>query len=180
MNRIPTRLAGTALLEPRVFSDERGYFLESYNQRTLESVLGARIDFVQDNHSHSRHGVLRGMHYQLGAPQGKLVRVGRGTIWDAVIDLRRSSATFGQWEGFELSESNHRQLWVPVGFAHGYVVTSEHADVLYKTTDFWKPELERCIAWDDPELAIAWPERAPVLSAKDRQGTAFAEAEVYD
>ena len=177
-----TRLAipDVVLIEPKVFGDARGFFFESFNQKAFNEATGTNHVFVQDNHSRSSQGVLRGLHYQIQQPQGKLVRVARGRVWDVAVDIRKSSPTFGQWVGAELSEDNQHQLWVPPGFAHGFVVLSESADFLYKTTDYYAPEHERCIAWDDPQLAIAWPiAGAPSLSAKDMQGFAFARAPVY-
>ena len=177
-----TRLAipDVVLIEPKVFGDARGFFFESFNQKAFNEATGANHAFVQDNHSRSGQGVLRGLHYQIQQPQGKLVRVARGRVWDVTVDIRKSSPTFGQWVGAELSEDNQHQLWVPPGFAHGFVVLSESADFLYKTTDYYAPEHERCIAWNDPQLAIAWPiAGAPSLSAKDMQGFAFAQAPVY-
>lgn len=178
-----TRLAipEVLLLAPKVFGDARGFFFESFNQAAFDAVTGTHHTFVQDNHSRSSQGVLRGLHYQIQQPQGKLVRVVRGAVWDVAVDIRRSSPTFGQWVGAELSEDNQHQLWVPPGFAHGFVVLSESADFLYKTTDYYAPQHERCIAWNDPQLAIAWPDlgMAPVLSAKDAQGVALAHAELF-
>jgi dTDP-4-dehydrorhamnose 3,5-epimerase len=177
-----TRLAisDVVLIEPKVFGDARGFFFESFNQKAFNEATGTNHAFVQDNHSRSSQGVLRGLHYQIQQPQGKLVRVARGRVWDVAVDIRKSSPTFGQWVGAELSEDNQHQLWVPQGFAHGFVVLSESADFLYKTTDYYAPEHERCIAWNDPQLAIAWPiAGAPSLSAKDMQGFAFAQAPVY-
>lgn len=179
MNVNETGLPGVLILEPKVFGDERGFFMESYNRRVF-AELGLPTDFVQDNHSRSARGVLRGLHYQIQQPQGKLVRVVRGAVYDVAVDLRRSSPTFGRWEGVELSEENRRMLWIPPGFAHGFLVLSDYADFLYKTTDFYAPEHERCIAWNDPAIGIAWPfEGEPVLSAKDQAGKALAQAEVY-
>ena len=177
-----TRLAipDVVLIEHKVFGDARGFFFESFNQKAFNEATGTNHAFVQDNHSRSSQGVLRGLHYQIQQPQGKLVRVARGRVWDVAVDIRKSSPTFGQWVGAELSEDNQHQLWVPPGFAHGFVVLSESADFLYKTTDYYAPEHERCIAWNDPQLAIAWPiAGAPSLSAKDMQGFAFARAPVY-
>ena len=177
-----TRLAipDVVLIEPKVFGDARGFFFESFNQKAFNEATGTNHAFVQDNHSRSSQGVLRGLHYQIQQPQGKLVRVARGRVWDVAVDIRKSSPTFGQWVGAELSEDNQHQLWVPPGFAHGFVVLSESADFLYKTTDYYAPEHERCIAWNDPQLAIAWPiAEAPSLSAKDMQGLTFAQAPVY-
>ncbi|WP_312300768.1 dTDP-4-dehydrorhamnose 3,5-epimerase [Diaphorobacter nitroreducens] len=177
-----TRLAipEVVLIEPQVFGDARGFFFESFNQKTFNEATGTNHPFVQDNHSRSSQGVLRGLHYQIQQPQGKLVRVARGKVWDVAVDIRKSSPTFGQWVGAELSEDNQHQLWVPPGFAHGFVVLSESADFLYKTTDYYAPEHERCIAWNDPQLGIRWPyEGEPRLSAKDAQGLALAVAEVF-
>ena len=177
-----TRLAipDVVLIEPKVFGDARGFFFESFNQKAFNEATGTNYAFVQDNHSRSSQGVLRGLHYQIQQPQGKLVRVARGRVWDVAVDIRKSSPTFGQWVGAELSEDNQHQLWVPPGFAHGFVVLSESADFLYKTTDYYAPEHERCIAWNDPQLAIAWPiAGAPSLSTKDMQGLTFAQAPVY-
>jgi dTDP-4-dehydrorhamnose 3,5-epimerase len=177
---IPTAIPDVLILEPKVFGDARGFFFESFNQRAFCQATGLDLDFVQDNHSRSARGVLRGLHYQLKQPQGKLVRVVRGSVFDVAVDLRKGSPTFGRWVGAELSEHNHRQMWVPAGFAHGFLVTSDSADFLYKTTDYYAPEHERCIAWNDPTIAIRWPlDGAPVLSAKDQQGVPLAQAEVY-
>ena len=177
-----TRLAipDVVLIEPKVFGDARGFFFESFNQKAFNEATGTNHVFVQDNHSRSSKGVLRGLHYQIQQPQGKLVRVARGRVWDVAVDIRKSSPTFGQWVGAELSEDNQHQLWVPPGFAHGFVVLSESADFLYKTTDYYAPEHERCIAWNDPQLAIAWPiAGAPSLSAKDAQGLLLKSAEKF-
>lgn len=169
------------LLEPRVFGDARGFFFESFNQQLFERQTGLQVNFVQDNHSRSARHVLRGLHYQIQHPQGKLVRVVAGSVLDVVVDIRRTSPTFGRWASVELSADSHRQLWVPPGFAHGFVVLSEFAEFLYKTTDYWYPEHERTIAWDDPDLAIAWPAGiVPALSAKDQQGVRLADAEVFE
>jgi dTDP-4-dehydrorhamnose 3,5-epimerase len=177
---ISTAIPDVLIIEPKVFGDARGFFFESYNEHAFAQAMGLSLKFVQDNHSRSAQGVLRGLHYQIRQPQGKLVRVVRGSVFDVAVDLRRSSPTFGRWVGVELSESNHRQLWVPPGFAHGFVVTSESADFLYKTTDYYAPEHERCIAWNDPAIGIQWPlDGPPVLSAKDQQGVSLAQAEVY-
>ncbi len=182
MKVIPTAIPGALIIEPKVFGDARGFFYESFNQQAFDAATGTQYPFVQDNHSRSAKGVLRGLHYQL-APraQGKLVRVVRGAVFDVAVDLRRSSPTFGQWVGAELSEENQRQFWIPPGFAHGFLVLSESADFLYKTTDYYSPEHERCIAWDDPAIGISWPDAglAPQLSAKDQQGRALAQAEVF-
>ena len=181
MQAIPTALAGVLILEPTVFGDARGFFLESYNRRRFAAATGVDPQFVQDNHSRSAKGVLRGLHYQLPPhAQGKLVRVVRGAVWDVAVDIRRSSPTFGQWVAETLTEDNHKQLWIPPGFAHGFVVLSDTAEFLYKTTDYYAPQHERCIAWNDPQLAITWPDvGVPQLSAKDQAGKLFAEAEVF-
>jgi dTDP-4-dehydrorhamnose 3,5-epimerase len=168
------------LLEPQVFGDARGFFFESFNAKVFREATGVALDFVQDNHSRSARGVLRGLHYQLQQPQGKLVRVVRGAVFDVAVDIRRSSPTFGKWVGAELSEENQRQLWVPPGFAHGFVVLSESADFLYKTTDYYAPQHERCIAWNDPVVGVEWPLRSPPqVSAKDAQGASLKDAEVF-
>jgi dTDP-4-dehydrorhamnose 3,5-epimerase len=176
-----TSLLGDVLLiEPKVFGDDRGFFFESYNARELERAAGRPLTFVQDNHSRSMKNVLRGLHYQIKQPQGKLVRVVSGTVFDVAVDLRRHSPTFRQWTGTTLSAENRRQLWIPEGFAHGFLVLSDSAEFLYKTTDYWAPEHERCIAWNDPELAISWPiEGEPMLSAKDRAGRRLQDAELF-
>jgi dTDP-4-dehydrorhamnose 3,5-epimerase len=177
----PTTLPEVLLVEPEVFGDSRGFFFESFNHRKLEAALGRTLRFVQDNHSMSRRGVLRGLHYQLPNAQGKLVRVVRGEVFDVAVDLRRSSPSLGRWSGEVLSAENKRQLWIPEGFAHGFLVLSEVAEFLYKTTDYWYPEHERCIRWDDPDLAIAWPEVGgpPRVSAKDAAGKLFRGAELF-
>jgi dTDP-4-dehydrorhamnose 3,5-epimerase len=176
----PTSLPEVLLLQPKVFSDARGIFFESFNACDFELATGLSSEFVQDNHSRSSKGVLRGLHYQNPHPQGKLVRVTQGAVFDVAVDLRRSSANFGKWAGAVLSAENRMQLWVPEGFAHGYVVTSETAEVLYKTTDYWYPELEHSLLWNDPALAIAWPLTAPpTLSAKDEQGRRLSEVEAF-
>ncbi len=180
MQVTPAAIPDVLIIEPKVFGDARGFFFESYNERAFAQSTGLRLNFVQDNHSRSARGVLRGLHYQIRQPQGKLVRVVRGSVFDVVVDLRRSSPTFGQWVGVELSEENHRQLWVPPGFGHGFLVTSESADFLYKTTDYYAPEHERCILWNDPAIGIQWPvEGAPQLSGKDQQGKLLAQAETF-
>lgn len=180
MNAIETALAGVLILEPRVFGDDRGFFYESYNRKVLAEKAGITQDFVQDNHSRSARNVLRGLHYQIRQPQGKLVRVIAGEVFDVAVDVRRSSPTFGKWTGVSLSADNKRMLWIPAGFAHGFLVLSDYAEFLYKTTDYWAPEHERSIAWNDPELAIDWPLAGePVLSAKDRAGLRLKEAEVF-
>ena len=182
MNVIRTAIPEVVLIEPNVFGDARGFFFESFNQKAFNDATGTNHQFVQDNHSRSAQGVLRGLHYQIQQPQGKLVRVVRGAVIDVAVDIRKSSPTFGQWVAEELSEDNHRQLWVPPGFAHGFVVLSEMAEFLYKTTDYYAPAFERCIAWDDPTLAIDWKlaGRQPLLSAKDAQGLPLATAELFD
>ena len=182
MKATPTAIADVLRIEPKVFGDDRGFFFESYNQRAFREATGVELDFVQDNHSKSARGVLRGLHYQIRQAQGKLVRVVAGEVFDVAVDLRRGSKTFGRWVGEVLSADNKRQLWIPAGMAHGFVVLSESAEFLYKTTDYWAPEFERCIAWNDPTLAIAWPEldAAPLLSGKDAKGVAFAEAELFE
>lgn len=174
-----TSVADVLIIEPRIFGDPRGFFFESFNQREFNAETGTDLCFVQDNHSRSSKGVLRGLHYQLGQPQGKLVRVVRGSVFDVAVDIRPNSTTFGKWVGVELNEENNRQLWVPPGLAHGFLVLSDSADFLYKTTDYYAPALERCIAWNDPALAIDWPlDGLPSLSAKDGAGQAFDTAEV--
>ena len=179
MKVVPTRLPEVLLLEPRVFGDARGFFFESWNERQFERA-GIRARFVQDNHSRSEKGVLRGLHYQIRQPQGKLIRVVAGEIFDVAVDIRSGSPTFGRWEGVRLSAESHELLWVPIGFAHGFCVLSESAEVLYKTTDFYAPEHERCILWNDPELHIDWPfSGAPTLSAKDAAGVRLRDAEVF-
>lgn len=183
MNIVATNLADVLTIEPKVFGDERGYFYESFNAKSFAEQTGLILNFVQDNHSKSAQGVLRGLHYQTTQAQGKLVRVTSGAVFDVAVDLRKNSATFGQWTGHILSEENKLQMWIPAGFAHGFLVLSESAEFLYKTTDYWAPEHERCIAWDDATIAIDWPldqlQHAPTLSGKDQQGKAFADAEVY-
>jgi dTDP-4-dehydrorhamnose 3,5-epimerase len=175
-----TPLADVFIIEPQVFGDGRGFFLESFNQQIFEKKIKQSVSFVQDNQSRSAKGVLRGLHYQIQHPQGKLVRVVRGSVFDVVVDIRRSSESFGCWFGIELSEQNHRQLWVPPGFAHGFLVLSDSADFLYKATDYWYPEYERCIRWDDPTISIDWAlSEAPALSAKDAQGKKMIDAEVF-
>ncbi len=180
MNVVQTALPGVLILEPKVFGDERGFFFESYNQKTLKEVAGIDAEFVQDNHSRSAKNVLRGLHYQIKQPQGKLVRVIAGEVFDVAVDVRKNSPTFGKWVGFNLSAENKRIVWVPAGFAHGFLVLSEYAEFLYKTTDYWAPEHERCVAWNDPDLAVIWPLAGePVLSAKDKAGSLLKEAEVF-
>ncbi|WHS60670.1 dTDP-4-dehydrorhamnose 3,5-epimerase [Pseudomonas sp. G2-4] len=180
MNVIATRLPDVLIIEPKVFGDDRGFFYESFNARAFAEATGCALQFVQDNHSRSAKGVLRGLHYQIEQAQGKLVRVTAGEVLDVAVDIRRSSATFGQWVGVRLSAQNHRQMWVPPGFAHGFVVLSESADFLYKTTDYYAPSAERCIRWDDPQLAIDWElQGAPILSPKDQAGKALSEADLF-
>lgn len=181
MQATPTAIADVLVLEPKVFGDARGFFFESFNQRVFSEATGLNVEFVQDNHSRSAYGVLRGLHYQLQQAQGKLVRVIEGEVFDVAVDIRRASPTFGQWVGVHLSAENRKQLWVPAGMAHGFVVVSESAQVLYKTTDYYAPQFEKCIAWNDPDLAIAWPTltTAPLLSAKDSTGASLKDAEVY-
>ncbi len=179
MKAIQTELPGVLILEPRVFDDERGFFFESFNARTFAQATGLEREFVQDNHSHSLRGVLRGLHYQVRQPQGKLIRVIAGEVYDVAVDLRRGSPTFGRHSSVRLSAANKRQLWLPEGFAHGFLVLSEFAELLYKTTEYYAPAHERCIRWDDPKLAIDWPlSTAPILSAKDRAGLDLADAEL--
>ena len=179
MKITPCAIADVLLLEPKVFGDDRGFFFESFNQRAFNEATGLDLHFVQDNHSRSVRNVLRGLHYQVVQPQGKLVRVVAGEVFDVAVDIRPESPTFGQWAGAVLSASNKHQLWVPPGLAHGFLVLSDSADFMYKTTDYYAPEHERCIAWDDATLAIDWPlnGNTPVLSAKDRAGKAFADME---
>ena len=176
----PTRISDVLLIQPQVFGDARGFFFESYNEKRFREITGLSVDFVQDNHSRSRKGVLRGLHYQIRQPQGKLVRVIAGEVFDVVVDLRRASTTFGRWVGERLSAENKLQMWVPPGFGHGFYVLSDSAEVLYKATDYYAPEHERCIHWDDSELNIRWPlDGAPLVSEKDRQGSFFKDAEMF-
>ena len=181
MKFIPTSLPDVLLIEPKVFQDERGFFLESYQKKNF-SEAGIPFDFVQDNHSKSSQGVLRGLHYQIRQPQGKLVKVIAGEIFDVAVDIRKHSPTFGKWFGVNLSAENKQMLWVPVGFAHGFYVTSPQAELLYKATDYYAPQWERTIAWNDPSINIQWPIRdePPVLSPKDEEGNLFSEAEVFE
>jgi dTDP-4-dehydrorhamnose 3,5-epimerase len=177
----PTAIPDVLVLTPKVFGDSRGFFFESFNSRDFAEVTGLQADFVQDNHSKSARGVLRGLHYQIQHPQGKLVRVVQGEVFDVAVDMRASSPTFGKWVGEILSADNHKQLWVPPGFAHGFVVLSESAEFLYKTTDYWYPEHERSLVWNDPEVAIAWPiDFAPQLAAKDAAGKRFQDADRFN
>ena len=181
MKVTPTAIPEVLIIEPKVFGDARGFFYESFNQKAFNEATGTNYQFVQDNHSYSSKGVLRGMHYQIQQPQGKLVRVVRGAVFDVAVDIRKSSPTFGKWVGAELTEENHKQLWIPAGFAHGFLVTSDSAEFLYKTTDYYAPEQERCIAWNDQDIDIDWPLLAmqPSLSAKDQQGLALCEAQTF-
>jgi dTDP-4-dehydrorhamnose 3,5-epimerase len=168
------------VIEPRVFADERGFFYESYNERDFARTTGIEAKFVQDNHSRSVRNTLRGLHYQIQQPQGRLVRAVAGEVYDVVVDIRRSSPTFGRWVGERLSAANKKMVWIPAGMAHGFIVLSDYADFLYKTTDYWAPQHERTLLWNDPDLAIAWPlAGAPILSAKDRSGKRLSEAEVF-
>lgn len=180
MKATPTAIPEVLIIEPKVFGDARGFFYESFNGKAFDEAVGRHVEFVQDNHSRSAKGVLRGLHYQIQQPQGKLVRVVRGAVFDVAVDIRKSSPTFGKWVGVELSEDNHRQLWVPEGFAHGFLVLSETAEFLYKTTDYYAPVHERCIAWNDPGLAIAWPDTGVglQLSLKDLAGARLENAEI--
>lgn len=180
MKVLPSEIPEVLIIEPRVFGDERGFFYESYNQQAFCENTGVEVEFVQDNHSMSRRHVLRGLHYQIKQTQGKLVRVSAGSIFDVAVDIRKSSPTFGQWAGCVLSEENHRQFWVPAGFAHGFYVLSERAEVLYKATDYYAPQHERTILWNDPDLGIDWQlTETPILSEKDRAGVLLKEAEVF-
>ncbi|MDH1624333.1 dTDP-4-dehydrorhamnose 3,5-epimerase [Pseudomonas chengduensis] len=181
MKVITTALPEVLILEPQVFGDERGFFYESFNARRFAEATGVTREFVQDNHSRSARGVLRGLHYQLQQAQGKLVRVSAGEVYDVAVDVRRSSPNFGKWVGVHLSAKNKRQMWIPEGFAHGFLVLSEYAEFLYKTTDYYAPAHERCIRWDDPQLAIDWPldGLSPQLSAKDQQGLSLTDAETF-
>lgn len=180
MKIIQTEISDVILIEPQVFGDERGFFFESYNHQKFTEKTGLNIQFIQDNHSKSKQNVLRGLHYQIQQPQGKLVRSVVGSIFDVAVDIRKSSPTLGQWVGYELSAENKRQLWIPPGFAHGFVVLSEEAEVLYKTTDYYLPQGDRTILWNDPDLAIDWQiNTTPILSAKDQGGKPFAAAELF-
>jgi dTDP-4-dehydrorhamnose 3,5-epimerase len=180
VNVISTAIADVMIIEPKVFGDDRGFFFESFNSRQFAELIGRNVDFVQDNHSRSAKNVLRGLHYQIQQPQGKLVRVVQGVVFDVAVDIRRSSPTFGQHIGVELSAENKRMFWVPEGFAHGFVVLSDTAEFLYKTTNYWAPEFERSIAWNDPALGIKWPiQGEPTLSAKDKQALSLAKAEHF-
>lgn len=177
---MPTTLEGVLLIEPKVFGDARGFFFESFNARDFAAQTGQHVEFVQDNHSRSAKGVLRGLHYQIQHPQGKLVRAASGALFDVVVDIRRSSPTFGKWEGFELNADNKKQLWVPPGFAHGFVSLVDGTEMLYKTTDYWYPEFERSLLWNDPAVGIEWPlDGEPVIAAKDAAGVPLTRAEVF-
>jgi dTDP-4-dehydrorhamnose 3,5-epimerase len=181
MEFIPTSIPDVILVQPKVFGDSRGYFLETWQERVFEAA-GLPVHFVQDNHSHSSQWILRGLHYQIHQPQGKLVRVTRGAVFDVAVDVRRSSPTFGAWTGVELSDTNHRMLWVPAGFAHGYLALTEQVDFLYKCTDFYEPRFERTVRWNDPQLAIEWPlprDVVPLLAARDAAAVGLSEAECY-
>ncbi|MET3134901.1 dTDP-4-dehydrorhamnose 3,5-epimerase [Oxalobacteraceae bacterium GrIS 1.11] len=180
MKVIPSSIPDVLVFEPAVFGDARGFFYESFNARKFAQLSGVTAEFVQDNHSKSARNVLRGLHYQITQAQGKLVRVTAGAVFDVAVDLRKSSPTFGKWVGFELSAENKRQMWIPPGFAHGFVVTSDSAEFLYKTTDYWAPEHERAILWNDPAIGIVWPmSEQPLLSGKDQQASLLADAEVF-
>ncbi len=181
MQIVQTAIPEVLIIEPQVYGDERGFFFESFNQQKFEALTGVKTEFVQDNHSRSAVNVLRGLHYQIQQPQGKLVRVVAGEVFDVAVDLRRQSATFGKWVGVVLSAENKRQLWVPPGFAHGFLVLKEGTEFLYKTTDYYAPQHERCIRWNDPEIGIEWPlANAPVLSAKDQLGLDLSKADVFE
>lgn len=180
MNVVRTKISDVLVIEPKVFGDDRGFFFESFNEKQFAATIGRPVSFVQDNHSRSSRGVLRGLHYQIQQAQGKLVRVVAGTVFDVAVDIRRSSPTFGQWVGAVLSAENKKQMWIPEGFAHGFVVTSDSAEFLYKTTDYWAPEHERCIAWNDPGIDVEWSlDTPPILSGKDQNGVLLADAEVF-
>ena len=180
MKATPTKSSEVLIIEPNVFTDSRGFFFESYNKKRFDEAIDVSVDFVQDNHSKSAKGVLRGLHYQINLPQAKLVRVLNGEILDVVVDIRKSSDGFGKWEGVVLSSENKRQLWVPEGFAHGFIVLSEVAEILYKTTDYYAPDDERCIKWNDPDLAIDWQYSGdPLISDKDARGASFKEADLF-
>ena len=181
MKVTPTAIANMLIIEPKVFGDARGFFYESFNQKAFNEATGTNHQFVQDNHSRSSKGVLRGLHYQIEQPQGKLVRVTQGEVFDVAVDLRRSSPTFGKWEGVVLSAENKRQLWIPPGFAHGFLVTSDSAEFLYKTTDYYHPEFERSLLWNDPTVGVSWPtDGPPLLAAKDIAGLPLANASTFD
>ena len=181
MQVVKTAIPDLLILEPKVFGDDRGFFFESFNQQTFQNLTGVKAHFVQDNHSKSTANVLRGLHYQIEQAQGQLVRVTAGEVFDVAVDIRRQSTTFGKWVGVVLSAKNKRQLWVPPGFAHGFVVLKDNTEFLYKTTDYYAPQHERCIRWDDPAIGIEWPiVQAPILSGKDQQGLALSQAEVFE
>ena len=181
MRAIATAISDVLIIEPKVFGDDRGFFYESFNRQKFTELTGRNVDFVQDNHSRSIKGVLRGLHYQIQQPQAKLVRVVQGAVLDVAVDIRKNSPTFGQHVAAELSAENKRMFWIPEGFAHGFVVLSDTAEFLYKTTDYWMPEFERCIRWDDPEIGIDWPmSDAPLVSGKDKAGSKFADAELFE
>jgi dTDP-4-dehydrorhamnose 3,5-epimerase len=177
-----TKIPGVLIIRPEVFSDDRGWFCESFNAKDFSAAVGKRLDFVQDNHSSSKKGVLRGLHYQTQQTQGKLVRVVRGSVYDVAVDLRQSSATFGQWVGIELSAENRKQLWIPAGFAHGFLILSDEAEFLYKTTDYWHPSSEQCIVWNDPTLNIQWPQIGVglILNSKDQEGLSWSQAPKFN
>jgi dTDP-4-dehydrorhamnose 3,5-epimerase len=180
MKVINTKIPDVKIIEPTVYADERGYFFESFNKKDFCDAIGREINFVQDNHSHSLKGVLRGLHYQIKQAQGKLVRVTCGKVYDVAVDIRESSPTFGKWVGQELSTENHRQLWIPEGFAHGFLVLSDSADFMYKTTDYYSPVFERCISWEDQTISIKWPfDDAPILSDKDKNGVLIENADLF-
>lgn len=180
MRVIKTEIPDLLIIEPKVFGDARGFFMESFNRKSFQAATGLDVDFVQDNHSRSAKGVLRGLHYQIQQPQGKLVRVVLGSVFDVAVDLRKASSTFGKWLGVELSEENQRQLWIPPGFAHGFLVTSDSADFLYKTTDYYAAEFERCLAWNDPTIGVVWPLASePLLSTKDSAGKVLVDCETF-
>ena len=178
----PTSIPDVLIIEPKVFGDDRGWFFESFNEKEFSDAVGRDITFVQDNHSSSKKGILRGLHYQNQQTQGKLVRVCHGAVFDVAVDLRKASSTFGQWVGVELSAENNKQMWIPEGFAHGFLVLSDEAEFLYKTTDYWHPSSEQCIAWNDPTLDIQWPQigRDPILNPKDQQGLSWSQAPKFD
>ena len=182
MKATPTEIPDVMVIEPKVFGDARGFFFESFNQKLFDEAIGKHVEFVQDNHSRSAKGVLRGLHYQIQQPQGKLVRVTRGAVFDVAVDIRKSSPTFGRWVGVELSAENNKQLWIPIGFAHGFLVLSESADFLYKTTDYYAPAHERSIIWNDAHIAIKWPSLSepPTLSVKDQGGSGLNQSQVFD
>ena len=182
MNVVQTAISDVLIIEPKVFGDERGFFMESFNKKVFEDHVGRSVDFVQDNHSRSSRGVLRGLHYQMKQPQGKLVRVTTGAVFDVAVDMRRSSSTLGRWVGVELSEANKRQLWIPEGFAHGFLVLSASADFLYKASNYYDPSSEKAVLWNDPDIGVDWPRAVdtPTLSAKDASAPIFSSAELFD